>query len=137
MPRRRAGATRIWVASAGLAVVALGCVGVWWVMSVESRGREAQQHLVAARAAMSTGAATVLDGTAPNAAPETRTAAVAQLTNACAEAAQADVLLRGVGGQMQAVMPLVDALGAVPGVGDRTRAQSAALQTGTQLAAAG
>ena len=137
MRRRRPGATRIWVTSAVLAVVVLGGGGVWWAMSVESRGREAQQHLVAARAALSDGAATVLDGQGPGTPPEGRTAAVAQLTNACAEAAQADALLRSVGGQMQAVMPLVDALGSVPGLGDRTRAQSAALQTGTQLAAAG
>jgi Protein of unknown function (DUF4012)/Sortase domain len=112
----------IWAGAIGLVLV-VGMAGLW-VASLRTRGLEAQQHLVAAR---SVGAA-VSAGESAN---------VGQLGRACAEAAQADALLRDLSGQVQAVLPLVEALGSVPGVGGRARGQAAALETGTQLAAAG
>src|SRR4029450_10561790 len=96
-------------------VVALGG-GLWWTMSLQARGREAQQHLVAARSALSDVPATGAQNDAGQIGPSGGGgAAVAQLSAACAEAAQADTLLRDVGGQMQAVMPLVEGRGARAG----------------------
>jgi LPXTG-site transpeptidase (sortase) family protein len=113
----------VWAVAIGFVLIAV--VAGAWMVSVRSRGLEAQQHLLAARSA---GVAEVSDVGAP---------AVSQLSHACDEAARADALLRDVSGQVQAVLPLVDALGSVPGVGSRARGQAAALETGTQLAAAG
>jgi hypothetical protein len=107
-----------------------------WIGSLNARGREAQQHLVAARAAVSGGATGLIGGASP---PTGGTVVepATQLASACAEAAAADTLLSDVTGQVQTIMPIVDALRSVPGVGSRARSQTAALETGTQLAAAG
>jgi Protein of unknown function (DUF4012)/Sortase domain len=136
MPRLAVGARVVWAISAAV-VIGLAAAG-WWVASLASRGQEAQQHLLTARTAISAavgGEVAAQPGSGDT--PRLSSGTIGQLGSACAEAAQADALLRDVGGQMHVVMPLVEALGAVPGVGSRTRAQTAALETGTQLAAAG
>src|SRR5438552_7073286 len=116
------------------ALIALGCLG--WLISLDARGHEAQQHLQAARSALSVDAAADVLGGGPSDIDEPR-AVLGQLTTACAETAVADNLLRDLGSQIQVASPVVDALDSVPGVGSRTRAQVSALEVGTQLAAAG
>jgi hypothetical protein len=133
MFRPRGSMVRVWTLSIAGLVVIVGAT--WWVASLNSRGREGQQHLLAARTALSGGVTGLLGDSTPTSGSDV--APATQLANACAEAAAADALLSDVGGQVQTVMPLVDALGSVPGVGTRTRSQAAALETGTQLAAAG
>ncbi|HEV7666218.1 MAG TPA: DUF4012 domain-containing protein [Chloroflexota bacterium] len=110
-------------------------VGTLWLRSLEARGKEAQQHLVDARAALSGGLAGALLEPSQNAI--TTDTAPSQLADACTEAGRADSLLTDISGQMRAVMPAVQALGRVPGVGERTRTQAVALAAATDLAAAG
>jgi len=127
----------IWFAlAAGALVLVIVGAAAWWVVGLDSRARAARQHLEGARAALSesTSDADVAPVTAG--ASSSRTAALARMTAACADAAQADALLRDIGAEVETVMPLLDALAAVPGVGTRTRAQTATLETGAQLAAA-
>src|SRR6202022_2611281 len=103
-----------------LVVVAVLAVGgcALWIAALESRGHEAQQHLLAARAALSqNGVSGVLDDSAPPGTPMVDSSAVAQLTSACDEASQADAALQDISGQVQAVQPVIDALRLLPGVG--------------------
>ncbi|MBV9893134.1 MAG: DUF4012 domain-containing protein [Chloroflexi bacterium] len=131
LPTRRA---RLLAVCAAVVIV-LGAAGSLWAASINARAHEAEQHLLAAREALSS--ASVLNPDATPAAANGSAPAVRQLTNACAEAAQADSLLKDVGGQLQTVMPLLDALDSAPAVGDQVRAKTNTFESGSQLAAAG
>ena len=107
-----------------------GFVG-WQAMALQQTAREARDHLGAAREALTDTA--VSTGGDPAAASLGQT----HLASACTEAAAAAAALRDVNGQLQTIMPVVGALEAVPGVGDRARAQAVTLEAGTQIANAG
>jgi LPXTG-site transpeptidase (sortase) family protein len=134
LPSRRG---RLLAASAGVVVV-LVIAGGWWVASLNARAHEAEQHLLAARDALGSGAAaSVFTAHATPSAPQAAAPRVSQLSAACAEALQADAELKEVGGQLQTVMPLLDALDSAPAVGGQVRAKTATFESGSQLAAAG
>ncbi len=117
-----------------VALVALlplaGGAAAWRALALRQTALDAQAELGAARQALG-GAG----GGGDLAAAAARGGA--QLREACAAAARADAALRDVNGQVQVVAPLLGALDAVPGVGSRTRGQTAVLEAGTQLASAG
>jgi sortase A len=127
MPR-----TRLWVAAGGtVLLVSLVTFAGWRLLLLQQTAQEAREHLTAARAALSEA---VVSPTA-----ETGAASVggSQLVSACAEAAAASTALEDVHTQLDTVMPLVSALEIVPGVGAQARSQTATLEAGTQVAAAG
>ena len=100
MPRGRARVLALASAAMAVALFAL------WLASVEARARQAQQHLVAARVALTEGAAAgVLEGARSEGSLEPN-AAITQLTSACGEVARADTLLRDLGGQVEPVKPV-------------------------------
>lgn len=135
MPPRRRPTPRFLGVSVGVLVLLAG--GVWWIILVQWRGRDAEQHLLSARATLDQGLQFALSNEAVATQPEFAAVAAGQVASACADTVQADSLLRDLEGQLQPIMPLVDLLGSVPGVGERARGQAASLDMGTQLAAAG
>lgn len=126
-PRLR---TMLVIAVAICVVAGIG-VAAWQVLSLQQTARDARDHLTAARAALSDAVVTTASTTGPPPAGK------AQLASACSEAAAAADSLHGVNAQLQTVMPVVGALEALPGVGDKARSQAVTLDAGTQIANAG
>jgi LPXTG-site transpeptidase (sortase) family protein len=111
----------------------------WRVVALQQTALEARRHLVAAREALSDVAVSPTPQTTASTDTDQATLPISrpQLVSACAEATAASTELADVSGQLQAVMPLVKVLESMPVVGAQTRTQSATLDAGTQIAAAG
>jgi sortase (surface protein transpeptidase) len=107
-------------------------------MTLQQTAEQAREHLGAARAVLSQAAVAANTTSATTGArPASPPLGQKELVSACSEASAAADALKDVNGQLQTVMPLIQGLESVPGVGDRARAQTAALQAGTQIASAG
>jgi LPXTG-site transpeptidase (sortase) family protein len=125
---------RVLLLGAAATLVLVSCV---WVGSLALRAREAQTHLVAARAALTRGVASAGASASADTPSDGPTDALHDVGAACGETAQANTLLSNVSEQLDSVKPLMDGVEALPGVGARARNESGTLEVGSQLAAAG
>ena len=124
--------SRVTVA-AGAAVVCLSVAAFagWRVLVLQQTAQDAREHLTVARTALSEAAIN------PSEVAGSGAVGGWQLVSACTEATAASGALQDVHAQLDLVMPLVNALESVPGVGAEARTQTATLEAGTQVAAAG
>ena len=118
-------------AGAGVLVLSLAAFAGWRVLVLQQTAQEAREHLTVARAALSEASVN------PSEVAGKGAVGGWQLVSACTEATAASSALQDVHAQLDLVMPLVSALENMPGVGAQARTQTATLEAGTQVAAAG
>lgn len=133
---------RLVLAAALLLVPILVGVAAWRIVALQQSTSDARAHLSAAQQTLRTLplAGERDSARAPSPAPEATSGlpgATARLASVCADVASADVALRDVSGQVQSIGPLLSAVEALPGVGERARSEAGALAAGTDLASAG